>query len=570
MELDFEKKIIDAIVKRGFAGMDEIKRFTAYDNKSSYKRNLIKTMIDSSLVPEWEFVAILAEELDIPAIDLARIKVDEKTIQIIPEKMAKQYNVAAVSLLGNVLTIVLSDPTDIFVIDDVKSVTGYEINIAVSSKRAIGNFLNTKSNAEIVVEKPAENEEYMDSGDVEIVERCEDKQSGDTLESSNTAPIVKMVTVIIKEAIKRRASDIHIEPMEKSLQVRYRIDGGLVSVFDLPKKNQNALIARIKIMSNLDITETRLPQDGRFRIKIEEREVDFRVSVLPTIWGNKIVLRVLDKNSLSIGLESLGFLPETLSIFNTAMEKPYGIILVTGPTGSGKSTTLYSILNKLNIPERNIVTVEDPVEYQLLGITQTAVRQEIGLTFASGLRSLLRQSPDIILIGEIRDQETADIAIKSALTGHKVLSTLHTNDSVGSITRLVNMGIEPFLIASSLILSTAQRLLKKICPHCKVKADIDKKVIDDLESKYPEIKTAQNFSKGKGCVRCGNTGYLGRLAVMEALLIDTEIKDMIAFKVEEEEIKAYLKKKGFKTLRDNAVITCANGFTTIEEVFRAT
>jgi type IV pilus assembly protein PilB len=324
-------------------------------------------------------------------------------------------------------------------------------------------------------------------------------------------------------------------------------------------------------MSTLDITETRTPQDGRFRINMERKEIDFRVSVLPTSFGNKIVLRALDKSSLSLGLETLGFLPGPLADFKEALSRPFGIILVTGPTGSGKSTTLYSILNELNVPERNIMTVEDPVEYQVQGLTQIAARPDIGLDFSSGLRALLRQSPDVIMVGEIRDFETADIAIKASLTGQMVLSTLHTNDAVGSITRLANMGIEPFLIASSLIMACAQRLLRKICPHCKAVDDnISKDVLKDLGTKYPEVLKADKFYKGKGCAKCNETGYLGRLGTLETLLVDDKIKEMINKKESEGNIREYLKSKDVKTLRENAITKFCKGWTTLEEVLRVT
>ena len=357
---------------------------------------------------------------------------------------------------------------------------------------------------------------------------------------------------------------------ETLVRVRYRIDGQLHDVFDLPKKNQNAILARLKIMSNLDITETRIPQDGRFRIKTEKKEVDFRVSVLPTSFGNKIVLRALDRSNLSVGLETLGFLPGPLEDFKKALDKPFGIILVTGPTGSGKSTTLYSILNAMNTPDRNILTVEDPVEYQVAGITQIAAKSDIGLDFTSGLRAILRQSPDVIMVGEIRDLETADIATKASLTGQLVLSTLHTNDSVGAITRLVNMGIEPFLIASSLIMACAQRLMRKVCPSCKAETKIPEKLRKEIMEKYPEAMESGEFFEAKGCKRCNGTGYSGRLGTLETLLVDDEIKAMINNRASEETIKKYLREKKVMTLRDNAMIKFIKGWTTFEEVLRIT
>ncbi|MFQ5952558.1 MAG: GspE/PulE family protein, partial [Candidatus Omnitrophota bacterium] len=407
--------------------------------------------------------------------------------------------------------------------------------------------------------------------DVEVLGAEEGVDVSDITAKSATAPIVKMVNLIIGEGLKKRASDIHIEPEEKSLRIRYRIDGELHEAFDLPKKNQNAVLTRLKIMSNMDITETRVPQDGRFKISMEGREIDFRVSALPTTFGNKVVLRALDRSSLSVGLETLGFLPEPLADFKQALSMPFGIILVTGPTGSGKSTTLYSILTDLNSPERNIMTVEDPVEYQVQGLTQIAARPEIGLAFANGLRAILRQSPDIIMVGEIRDFETADIAIKASLTGQMVLSTLHTNDAVGAITRLANMGIEPFLIASSLLMTCAQRLLRKICPHCKVKdKEIPADFLKELGEEHPQVCETKEFYKGKGCAKCNETGYLGRLGTLETLLVDDKIREMINRKQSEEDIRKYLNERGAKTLRENAMTKFCNGWTTLEEVLRVT
>ena len=391
-------------------------------------------------------------------------------------------------------------------------------------------------------------------------------------EESKKAPIVKMVDLILAEALKKRASDVHIEPTEKELRIRYRIDGSLQEAFSLPKRNQNAVLTRLKIMSRLDITESRLPQDGRFKVKLDNKEIDFRVSVLPLNYGGKFVLRALDKSNLGVGLEKLGFLKETLEIFNEGLKRPYGMMLITGPTGSGKSTTLYSILNRLNTPEKNIITIEDPVEYQVEGITQIQARPEIGLTFATGLRGLLRQSPDVIMVGEIRDFETADIAIKASLTGELVLSTLHTNDAAGAITRLIDMGVEPFLIASSVILAAAQRLCRRICPYCKTKVDIPASVFERVGVSKKELEESKvdKFFKGKGCNRCNDTGYYERMGTLEILLIDDKIRDMIIKCVPSDQIKEYAVKHGMSTLRNNALKKFFNGDTTLEEVIRIT
>jgi type IV pilus assembly protein PilB len=474
-----------------------------------------------------------------------------------------------ISRLGGTLTVAMSDPLNIFLMDDLKTLTSYKIDPVIATendlKEAINKYygVQTQEIAKIIEEMP-------DIDDVEVESSDEEKiDVSEMAEESQSAPIVKVVSLTLNEALKRRAGDIHIEPCEKSLRIRYRIDGGLVDALTLPKKNQNAVIARVKIMSKLDITETRIPQDGRFKISFEGKEIDFRVSVLPTTFGGKIVLRVLDKSSLSIGLDKLGFLPGPLKTFKEAMSRPYGMILVTGPTGSGKSTTLYSIINQINSPERNIVTLEDPVEYEVAGITQIQAKPEIGLTFANGLKSVLRQSPDVVMVGEIRDFETADIAIKASLTGQLILSTLHTNDASGAITRLIDMGVEPFLVASSLALSSAQRLMRKICPGCKEPAEIPKNVFERLS--IDPKKIGGTFYKGKGCQRCSKTGYYGRIGILEALLINDKVRDMIMKRVSSDDIKAYaIKELGMKTLRDNAIENLALGNTTLEEVLRVT
>jgi type II secretory ATPase GspE/PulE/Tfp pilus assembly ATPase PilB-like protein len=371
---------------------------------------------------------------------------------------------------------------------------------------------------------------------------------------------------MLSEALKRRASDIHVEPQENNLRVRFRIDGDLVDAFTIPKKNENALTARIKIISGMDITEARLPQDGRFKIKFLNKEVDFRVSLLPTSFGQTLVLRVLDRSALLVGLESLGFSPESLVLLKEAIAKPYGMLLVTGPTGSGKSTTLYSVLNLLNTPERNIVTVEDPVEYQIEGITQIPVKSDIGMNFAVGLRSILRQSPDVILIGEIRDSETADIAIKASLTGQFVMATLHTNNACQAITRLIDMGLEPFLVASSLIMSSAQRLMRVICARCKKEDNPPEVLLKSLN-----IRPGIQFFKGAGCSFCAHTGYYGRQAILEILMIDDIIREMVVKGAAREEMQEYaVRHCKMKTLRQEAIARMEKGLTTVEEVVRIT
>ncbi|MDD5495477.1 MAG: GspE/PulE family protein [Candidatus Omnitrophica bacterium] len=568
MAESFKNKLIEILIKS--KGLKESDLNKALETQKKSGGSLSKIMVDNGFITQKSLMLVLSQQLSIPPINLSKFKINKEVLGLIPEKMARQYSLIPISKIGNVLTVAMADPLNIFALDDLKMITKFRIDPAISTendiREAIDNYygLHAQDISKVFEEAP--------TADVELVEE-ERVDVSEATEESQKAPIVKVVNLILDEALKKRASDIHIEPCENFLKVRYRIDGSLHDILTLPKSNQNAVLARLKIMSRLDITETRLPQDGRFMINFEGKPIDFRVSVLPVVFGGKVVLRVLDKSSLSIGLEKLGFLPGPLATFKTALERPYGMILVTGPTGSGKSTTLYSIINQLNKPQRNIITLEDPVEYELDGITQIPARPEIGLTFANGLRSVLRQSPDIVMVGEIRDFETADIAIKASLTGQLILSTLHTNDSAGAITRLIDMGVEPFLAASSLVLLTAQRLMRKICPSCKTEEGVPANVLERIGLKHQELikKGTRKFYKGAGCARCNKTGYYGRIGILEAFLVDDHVRDMIMKKVSSDDIKDYaVKELGMKTLRDNAVENFMNGLTTLEEVFRVT
>lgn len=573
MKESLKDRLIEILVDGKIIKKKDLDR--ALDLQKKRGGGLGRILIEQNFISQKDLMVVMSRQLNIPPIELSKFKIDKSIIQLVPERMAKQYCVIPISKIGSVLTVAMSDPLNIFAIDDVKALTKYQIDPVIATESDIKDAINinygshAQDIAKILQDTPS---------DIEIVEETEEEQEekidiGEIAEESKKAPIVKVVALVLNEALKQRASDIHIEPCEKFLKVRYRVDGSLHDALTLPKKNQNAVIARLKIMSKLDITETRIPQDGRFKISFEGKEIDFRVSVLPTTFGGKIVLRVLDKASLSVGLDKLGFLPGPLNIFKTALTRPYGMLLVTGPTGSGKSTTLYSIVTQMNTPDRNIITLEDPVEYEVGGITQIQAKPEIGLTFASGLKSVLRQSPDIVMVGEIRDFETADIAIKASLTGQLILSTLHTNDAPGAITRLIDMGVEPFLVASSLVLSTAQRLMRKICSNCKEEMEIPKSVLDRMGVKLNEIekKGEVHFYKGKGCQRCNNTGYRGRLGILEALLLDDKIRDMVMKRASTDDIKNYaIKELKMATLRDNAMENFVNGVTTLEEVLRVT
>lgn len=520
---------------------------------------------EKGLLTDEKYCSFISSEFGIPYFDLSRLKFSKSNAEIVSQDLAYKYKVFPVSKIKNIITLASADPLDIIVLDDLRVKLSSDIDIVVSPRQQITQALDK-------LYKSGESFSLLQDEDEEDIEekdltQAEAVSGYDIVSESRKPPIVRVVDLIITEGLNRRASDIHIEPEEDRLKVRYRIDGVLHEVLVLPKKNQNAVIARLKIMSGLNITEFRIPQDGRFKVRLEDKEVDFRVSSLPTKYGEKFVLRALDKANLSIGLEKLGFSDTPRRLFAKALESPFGIILVTGPTGSGKSTTLYSVINHLNTPERNIITIEDPVEYQIEGITQIQVKPDIGLTFAGSLRAVLRQSPDIIMVGEIRDSETADIAIKASLTGELLFSTLHTNDSIGAITRLIDMGIEPFLLASSLVVTSAQRLCRRICQKCKIPYEVSEKVLENLGIQGKK----KEFYTGKGCDLCRNTGYLGREAVLEVLLIDDIIKEMITKRAGEEEIAEYARKAlEFQTLREDALDKFLRGVTTLEEVFRVT
>ncbi|MFH2138836.1 MAG: ATPase, T2SS/T4P/T4SS family [Candidatus Omnitrophota bacterium] len=535
---------------------------------------LATILVENKFTTEENIAICFCKYLHVPLIDLTKFNAAEKAVKIIPEHVARHYQLLAISRIGSMLSIAMSDPSNVLAIDDIKALTGYDVAPAVCTVSAVTSTIDRLYHPGGVEAQKKLNQSIddlvknMTEDDIEVVQQHDQVDIGDVIRSSEEAPIVKMIDALIAESLIKEASDIHIEPYEHNIRVRYRIDGALHEAAILPKKIQNAIAARLKIMSNLDITQRHIPQDGRFKVRFAQKEVDFRVSVLPISFGEKVVMRALDKSNLSIGLEALGFLPKALEDFNYAITRPYGMILVTGPTGSGKSTTLYSVLNKLNTPEKNIITVEDPVEYQVEGITQVQVKPDIGLTFSSGLRSILRQNPDVLMVGEIRDFETGDIAIKAALTGAMLLSTLHTNDAPGAVTRLIDMGIEPFLIASSVVAVVAQRLARKVCSHCKEAYKVPQSVLDRMEiDKKSEELTVY---KGKGCNKCTG-GYRGRFAMIEILLLNDDIREMIMKRCSSDEIKRYAKKEvGMVTLRGAGIHNFLEGKTTLEEVLRVT
>ncbi len=525
--------------------------------------SLTKALIKQGIISEKDLLILLIRELRIPSIDLGKYRLEERLKEYIPEKTAKQYNIVPLSIFGETLTIAVSDPLNVFLADDLRNITGKTIDIVLASdsqiSRAIDQFYASAS------ETLAKVTENMPEASLDIIDESGDQFNFGS-EVGEQAPVIRMVNLIIKEAIRQRASDIHMEPTETGMRVRYRIDGILQDIMTVPFESQNAVVVRIKIMSRLDITSFQTPQDGRFKMRMPSGEIDFRISLLPTTHGQKVVMRVLDKANLSVGLNKLGFSKRSMEILEEAIYKPFGMILITGPTGSGKSTTLYSLINKLNTPERNIITVEEPVEYLIEGLTQIEVRQDIGLTFATGLRAILRQSPDIVMVGEIRDKETADISIKASLTGQMVLSTLHTNDAAGALTRLVDIGLEPFLVASSLVVVCAQRLCRRLCPHCKVPVEVPESALRRIKDK---VKPGTVFYEGKGCDRCRHKGYLGRMGVTEILQIDDHIRDMLLRGESSDAISHYAQEKqGMKLLFDDGLDKMFQGETTLSEVMR--
>lgn len=536
------------------------------EQKGSGER-LGSVLINLGFIKEDTLLSFLSSHYGIPSISLSEFNINPDLIKLIPADLAHKYLVLPLALKGNTLVIAMADPSNIFAIDDIKFLTGYRIEAlaAVESaiKDAINEYYATSTSLSELVSR-------MDGEAVEFIEEGEEIDISELKSASQEAPVIKLVNGMLADAIRQGASDIHLEPYEKVFRVRFRIDGVLYKVMDPSLKFKNAIISRLKIMSNLDIAERRLPQDGRIKIKMErDLDVDFRVSVLPTLFGEKVVLRLLDKSSLQLDMTKLGFEEDDLKNFHKAISQPFGMVLVTGPTGSGKTTTLYSALSELNKISQNISTAEDPVEYNLMGINQVQIHEEIGLTFANTLRAFLRQDPDIILVGEIRDYETAEIAIKAALTGHLVLTTLHTNDAPSTVNRLLNMGIEPFLISSSVILILAQRLVRKICPECKTSITLPEQAFIDLGVKPEEFRDIPLY-KGTGCKHCSNTGFKGRIAIYEVMPVNENVKELILKGASSTDLKKEAIKSGLSTLRKSALNKMKQGLTTVEEVLRIT
>ena len=558
------ERIGELLVKENLLTTEQLRK--AREEARSKGARLGAQITQLGYLQESELTDFVAKQYGVPSVNLDEFEIDNAVIKLIPEEVALKHKVIPVNRAGSTLILATADPSNIFAIDDIKFLTGYNVEVVVAAedaiKRAIEQYYDQGTSlAEVMGD-------FDDSG-IEVVDDGDEVDVGELAKESEDAPVVKLVNLILTDAVKKTASDIHVEPYEKAFRVRYRIDGMLYEVMKPPMKLKNAITSRMKIMAELDIAERRLPQDGRIKLKMGRgKEMDFRVSVLPTLFGEKVVMRLLDKSNLQLDMTKLGFEPEQLRVFKDCIHRPFGMVLVTGPTGSGKTTSLYSALSELNQISENISTAEDPVEFNLQGINQVQMHEDIGLNFAAALRSFLRQDPDIIMVGEIRDFETAEIAVKAALTGHMVLSTLHTNDAPSTVNRLLNMGIEPFLVASSVNCILAQRLARKVCEDCK-QSDPEVTAEGLVEAGLsPEEAREVTPVKGRGCKTCSETGYKGRLAVYEVMELKEELKEFVLNGASATELKREAMRLGMTTLRRSALNKVKEGITTLKEVFR--
>jgi type IV pilus assembly protein PilB len=556
------QKLGNFLVREGLITPEQLEN--ALQEQKANGGMLGSNLVKMGYIEEAELMEFLSKQFGVPSTDPSKLDVDPEVIEMIPGNIVNKYRIVPISLEGQTLTIAMVDPSNIFIIDDIKFLTRKNIRVTVATESSIKSAMDRFYDAGAALEDVMQ--EFDEDG-VDVVEGSEDLDLGELESAAEQAPVVKLVNLILVDAIKKVASDIHIEPYEKSFRVRYRIDGVLYEVMKPPMKLKNALISRVKIMSRLDIAERRLPQDGRIKLKTKGKEMDFRVSVLPTLFGEKVVLRLLDKSNLQLDMTKLGFEKKQLANFQDAIHKPFGMVLVTGPTGSGKTTTLYSALSELNKTTENISTAEDPVEFNLGGINQVQIHESIGLSFAACLRSFLRQDPDIIMVGEIRDFETAEIAIKAALTGHMVLSTLHTNDAPSTVNRMLNMGVEPFLVSSAVNLILAQRLARRVCLDCKEEIEIPKETLLDLGVPDEEVGNFKCYH-GIGCPTCSQTGYKGRIALYEVMPMYEEIKELVLVGASSTEIKREAMRLGMLTLRQSGINKLKEGITTVEEVVR--
>lgn len=565
------KSIGEVFVSAGLITEDQLQQALEKQHQLGSNEKIGDVLVTMGLITEKEKVRCLGDQWGYQYVDLAEQTIDPEVAKCISQDLARRYKIIPVSRTNGTLTLAMKNPLDVFAVDEVRLVTGAEIEPMIATEEDIAAAISQQyGGGSASAEAVSELVEDMQTADISLADAdsTEDDVSVEELrELSEEAPVVRLANLIITKGIQERCSDIHMEPGKTAMRVRYRVDGIMHEGIVVPKKVQASLTSRIKIMADMDIAEKRAPQDGRISATVDGRQYDFRVSTLPNINGEKIVLRVLDKGAVMVGLNKLGFLPQTMELFESMISRTYGIILVTGPTGSGKSTTLYSVLSKLNSGDKNILTIEDPVEYELPGITQTQVNVRAGLTFASGLRTMLRQDPDIIMVGEIRDQETAMIAVEAALTGHLVLATLHTNDAPGAVTRLLDMGVESFLIASAVVGVLAQRLVRMICPKCKETYSPPKDAVRRLGIEIEEGAEV-TFSRGRGCDYCRNSGYKGRVGVYELMPVNDKIRDLVLARASSYSVKDAAVESGMKTLRDDTIQKILLGMTTVEESLR--
>ncbi|MDD5382536.1 MAG: ATPase, T2SS/T4P/T4SS family [Candidatus Margulisbacteria bacterium] len=553
--VDKSKSLRESLLKSGLLNEGQIK--TAIEEGRKSGGTLVKSILKRNLVNEDALISFLEKEMDIPRVDLATYLVDKKVINLVPYATAKKYLIMPLFKVGDVLTVATVDPFDILAFDELRSKSKCDIEPMIASSKDIEQAINSYYGVAGSVE-----DLVREVGPVE-----EEVAKIPTGATAADAPVVKLVNLLILRAMAEKASDVHIEPTEKQVRIRYRVDGSLHDVSTAPNHLLASIVSRIKIMGRMDISESRMPQDGRFELSAEGKEADVRVSSFPTIYGESVVMRLLDKSSMRLSLGDLGFSAENLRRFEEIVKLPYGIILVTGPTGSGKTTTLYSTLHHIVTPEKNIMTIEDPVEYELAGVRQSQINPKAGIDFPNALRSMMRQDPDVILVGEIRDLETARIAIQSALTGHLVFSTLHTNDAVGTLTRLVDMGIEPFLTSSAMAAAIAQRLIRTICPRCKVPYSPPKELLDKFNLKPDQ---EYKFYRGKGCKACRGSGYQGRMGLFEVLAVDDKIRNLILNRANAAEIRQAAIQGGMKTLKEDGILKMLEGTTTPDEIMRVT
>ncbi len=560
-----EPRLGELLVRGGLVTREQLNE--ALEKEKSNGSHLVQELVRLGFTTEDQLTQFLAKQFGIEKVELANTDILDSVFNLIPPDLIQKHQIIPLRLVGSTLTVAMPDPTDLIAINEIKFITGYAVKVALASPSEIKKLLEKRFGSvsyDEVLKKFGGNE-------MEVIRDEEDVSLQELQAATNEAPVVTLVNAVLADAAKRGASDIHIEPYEKIFRIRFRVDGVLHEIMTPPPKLKNALISRLKVMSNLDIAERRLTQDGRIKLKMGGgQELDIRVSVLPTLFGEKIVMRLLDKSNLQLDMAKLGFDPQALKNFKEAIYKPYGMILITGPTGSGKSTTLYSALSELNKPDVNVSTAEDPVEYNLMGINQVQVRDDIGLNFAACLRSFLRQDPDIIMVGEMRDLETAQIGVKAALTGHLVLSTLHTNDAPSTVDRLINMGLEPFLLTSSTNLIVAQRLVRKICLSCKAPVEVSVEALINIGIDPAEVGAGFPTFRGKGCPTCGQTGYKGRIALYEVMVMHEGLKELILRGASAADLKREAVKMGMNTLRMSAIKKVREGLTTIEETVRVT